>query len=140
MERAPLDRTEFERWRGDADRAGAGARAQRDAGVHNWACFLAEQCAQLAVKGLLHGLGAAPWGHDLVRLADRMAEAGVEVPASMRDILVRLGRYYIAARYPDAHAAGGAAPHYTETDASDALREAADVLAFVDRTWKELGG
>lgn len=136
----PIDRTEFERWRRDADAACAAARTQRDAAIHNWACFLAEQSAQLAVKGLLHGLGTAPWGHDLVHLADLARQAGVEVPPDLRDALVRLGRSYIAARYPDAHAAGGAAPHYTSTDATDALRDAEEILAFVDRTWKELGG
>ncbi len=136
----PLDRAEFQRWRSDADNAGAAARAQRDAEIHNWACFLAEQSAQLAVKGLLHGLGTAPWGHDLVHLADLVKQAGVDISPSLRDALVRLGRYYIAARYPDAHAGGGAAPHYTVTDANEALRDADDVLAFVDRTWKDLGG
>jgi HEPN domain-containing protein len=42
---------------GEADRVVSGARLQADAGLHNWACFAAEQAAQLAVKGLLHGLG-----------------------------------------------------------------------------------
>src|SRR5206468_3938142 len=51
----PLDEDEFHRWRGEADRALSGARAQGDLGLHNWACFGAEQAAQLALKGLLHG-------------------------------------------------------------------------------------
>lgn len=140
MERPPLDRTEFDRWRSDAERAVAGARAQRDAGIHNWACFLSEQGAQLAVKGLLHGLGAAPWGHDPVHLADLLVESGVQLDAPLRDALVRLGRAYIASRYPDAHAAGGAGPHYTASDSDAALRDAEEILAFVDRTWRELGG
>ncbi|MGH2736718.1 MAG: HEPN domain-containing protein [Actinomycetota bacterium] len=43
------------------------ADVQHAAALHNWACFAAEQAAQLALKGLLHGLGLGPWGHDLVR-------------------------------------------------------------------------
>lgn len=124
----------------DADRALAGARAQRAAGLDNWCCFLAEQAAQLAVKGLLHGLGAGPRGHDLVALATRLREEGVEVDEEVSQALRRLGRFYIATRYPDAHPEGGAAPHYGESDALSALRDAEDVLGFVDRAWKEING
>jgi hypothetical protein len=63
-----LDAEEHGRWRAEADRALHGARVQAEAEIYNWACFAAEQAAQLALEGLLHGLGRAPWGHDLVRL------------------------------------------------------------------------
>lgn len=137
---APVDRTEFERWRSEADRALAGARLQRDGGLHNWACFEAEQAAQLALKGLLHGLGRGPWGHDVVRLGDLARDAGIAPPAPLVDALRRLGRHYIAARYPDAHASGPPGPHYGESDATQAIADAEAVLAFVDATWKGLGG
>src|SRR5688500_8337850 len=104
--RAPLDEEEFRRWRAEGDRALAGARLQADAGLHNWACFAAEQAAQLAVRGLLHGLGRGPWGHDLPQLGQSLADAGVSIPMAVEDALRRLGRHYIPARYPDAHAAG----------------------------------
>lgn len=140
LEDAPLDRAEFERWRSEADRALAGARVQHEAGLHNWACFAAEQSAQLAVKGLLHGAGKGPWGHDLMRLGELLQEAGVELPAALIDAMRRLGRHYIAARYPDAHASGPPGPHYGEADAREALRDAEQVLAFVDRAWGRLHG
>ncbi|HEX9122434.1 MAG TPA: HEPN domain-containing protein [Actinomycetota bacterium] len=57
-----MDTEEFERWRGEADRALEGGRLQAAAGLHNWACFAAEQAAQLAMKALLHGLGRGPSG------------------------------------------------------------------------------
>jgi HEPN domain-containing protein len=65
-----VDRPEFDRWREAAADAGRAAGIQRTAGMHNWACFLAEQSAQLAVKGLLHGIGTGPWWHDLVALGE----------------------------------------------------------------------
>lgn len=50
MTGAPLDEPEFVPWRRSADRpleiAGVAARES----APNWACFLAEQAAQLAVK------------------------------------------------------------------------------------------
>ena len=133
-----LDSEEFDRWRAEADRALAGARLQADGGLHNWACFAAEQAAQLAAKGLLHGLGRGPWGHDLVGLGDLIAAAGIEVPTSERDAMRRLGRHYIPARYPDAHASGPAAAHYGAADAAEAIGDAERILAFVDTSWGRL--
>jgi HEPN domain-containing protein len=136
--RVPLDDEEYRRWREEADRALAGARLQADAELHNWACFAAEQAAKLAVKALLHGLGQAPWGHDLVRVSESTGAAGVEVPAEAADAARRLSRHYIPARYPDAHPRGSAGAHYGRSDAGDALRDAERVLAFVDRAWDGL--
>ena len=136
----PLDRDEFSRWREESGRALGSARAQVAVGLHNWACFLAEQAAQLAMKALLHGLGRGPWGHDLVRLGDLAEAAGIAVPDELADRLRRLGRHYIASRYPDAHAAGAPGGHYGETDAREAMADAEAVIEFVDRAWEELGG
>ena len=134
----PLDVEEFRRWRAEADRALFGAELHKDAGLHNWSCFLSEQAAQLALKGLLHGLGKAPWGHDLVGLARIARDAQLEVGDAVSGALHRLGRHYIPARYPDAHPAGPAGEHYLASDAEDALADAKAVLAFVDRTWDSL--
>jgi HEPN domain-containing protein len=136
----PLDQEEYQRWRDEADRVLAGARLQAEAGLHNWACFAAEQAAQLAIKGLLHGLGRGPWGHDLVALGEMAREAGVGVGSEVADALKRLGRHYIAARYPDAHASGPPGRHYGQADVSEALEDSETLLRFVDQTWRELRG
>ncbi|MDP8957788.1 MAG: HEPN domain-containing protein, partial [Actinomycetota bacterium] len=70
---APLDEEEFRRWRDQAARALEAARLAGEGGQHEWACFLSEQAAQLAVKGLLHGAGLEAWGHDLTLLSSRVA-------------------------------------------------------------------
>lgn len=131
----PLDRAEFERWRAAAESALESARREASAGAHHWACFLSEQSAQLALKGLLHGIGKAPWGHDLVALTAATEQAGLEVPGPVKDGSRRLGRLYAATRYPDAHEAGPPAPHYGASDSADAIRDAEAVLAFVSATW-----
>lgn len=136
----PLDDEEFERWRTEADRALAAARLQRDGGLHNWACFTAEQGAQLAVKALLHGMGRGPWGHDLARLGDRVREAGLELPVEIAEAMHRLGRHYIAARYPDAHASGPPGAHYTESDAVAAIGDAEAIAHFIDGSWRAIRG
>lgn len=138
MEAGPRDEPEFDRWRAEADRALVGARVQADAGLHNWACFAAEQAAQLATKALLHGLGRGPWGHDLVRLGELAEAAGVGFPPDVLDAMRRLGRHYIPARYPDAHPSGPAAAHYAEADSAEAIRDAEAVLRAVDEAWRSL--
>jgi HEPN domain-containing protein len=137
MAEPPVDRHEFARWRAEADVALRAARLQADAGLHNWACFAAEPGAQLAVKGLLHGLGRGPWGHDLVRLGEWLAEVG-DVPVPLDDDLRRLSRHYIPARYPDTHPSGPPGMHYGASDSAEALADAAHVLSHVDAVWERL--
>ena len=134
---APLDKTEFERWRHTATRALEGARAQDRAGVHEWACFMCEQAAQLAVKALLHGVGRGPWGHSLFELA-RSLEKDFEVPGNVLAALDALDRYYIQTRYPDAHSGGAVAARYGADAATTALAQATEVLDWVDDTWRAL--
>jgi HEPN domain-containing protein len=133
----PVDRDEFDRWRAEADAALRGALLQAEGGLHNWACFAAEQAAQLAVKGLLHGLGRGPWGHDLVRLGEQLV-AVAEVPGEVADALRRLSRHYIPARYPDAHPSGPPGMHYGDSDSTEALADAGRVLSLVDAIWDRL--
>jgi HEPN domain-containing protein len=137
---APLDEQEFRRWRDEAKRALIGARVQAEAGIHNWACFAAEQAAQLALKGLLHGLGKGPWGHDLPLLGEALRRAGVDLSDSFEDTLRRLGRHYIPARYPDAHPSGPAGSHYGAADSNEAIRDAELILDFIDQAWRSVGG
>ena len=117
---------------------GAGELAAPD-GLHNLACFSAEQSAHLAAKALLHGLGLGPWGHDLVGLGERLGGAGLEIPAPVHDALLRLSRHYMPARYPDAHAAGSPGERYGASDAAQALDDARAVLSLVDTAWDDLG-
>jgi HEPN domain-containing protein len=137
----PLDRAEFERWRAEAASASETAALARRGGSHAWSCFLSEQAAQLAVKGLLHGLGSEAWGHDLTLLGARAAELlGDAWPADLRDVAARLSRHYIPTRYPDAHAAGAPSSHYTDLDAAQAAADAARVFEAIDAAWVRLGG
>lgn len=135
-----VDGPEFVRWRKDADSARRSAELQADAGLHNWACFAAEQAAQLAVKALLHGVGGAPWGHDLEELGHRLVDAGVPVADELAASLLRLKRHYIPARYADAHPGGSASEQYLDSDARAALVDAEAILTFVDDAWERLGG
>lgn len=134
-----VDGTEFDRWRAEASEALETARLARDGRRFNWACFLAEQSAQLAVKALLHGVGAGPWGHDLFELGNSLARAlDQPLPSGLVDALRRLSQHYIPARYPDAQPGGFPAERYTAEQADLALADAGLVLDAVDDVWGQL--
>ncbi len=134
-----LDGTEFTRWRRAADEALEGARANVGAGLHHWACFLAEQSAQLAVKALLHGVGRAPWGHDLVTLGRAASDAlGGSLGGAAEAALRRLSRHYIPARCPDAVPSGSPGEHYGVEDSRQAIDDARLVASVVDEAWRRL--
>lgn len=137
--RALLDDPEYRRWGEAGADALAAARVQADAGFHHWACFLAEQSAQLWVKGLLHGLGVGAWGHDLVELGQAWGDAMGEIHvAELSGALQRLSRHYIPPRYPDAHPAGSPGSHYGDTDSAGAIADAEYVAAAVSSVWERL--
>jgi HEPN domain-containing protein len=135
-----LDHPEFRRWRDAAENARQAARLQAERREHaNWACFLAEQSAQLAMKALLHGVGSGAWSHDLVDLGGLVTEAtATALPATAATALQRLSRHYIPARYPDAHPAGSPAGHYSPDDARQALADLGTVIERVDSLWSLL--
>ena len=135
----PLDQPEFARWRAAADRAAGAASAQAAAGFFEWACFLFEQGAQLAVKGILHGVGAGAWGHDLSALVAAAAPAvGPAWPADLGAPAERLSRFYIATRYPDAVPGGVPGDRFTADDAASAESDARRLFAAVDDVWADL--
>ncbi len=134
----PLDEPEFDRWRAAAERA-AGAAAQGAAGFFEWACFLHEQSAQLAVKAILHGVGAGAWGHDLAPLEAAAGDAiGPAWPADLGPPAERLARFYLPTRYPDAVPGGVPGDRFTAEDEQSAARDRHTIVAAVDRAWSAL--
>jgi len=136
---APLDGPEFERWLAAADRALRAAGVQAQAAFAEWACFLAEQSAQLALKGLLHGIGAPAWGHDLAALERAAATAlGAAWPPAAARQAERLSRFYIPTRYPDAVPGDIPGHRFDGEDAAAALADAAALLGAVREAWRHL--
>jgi HEPN domain-containing protein len=134
-----LDHNEFARWRKAAAGAQRSAELQATSEQHNWACFLAEQSAQLALKAILHGVGAGAWGHDLVVLGDSLQTALQVSPTdTIGAALRRLSRHYIPARYPDAHPTGPPEAYYGREDVDTALADLQLILNHVDHLWSAL--
>lgn len=134
-----LDSPEYERWLGSARAALDAADGQRRLGYHNWACFQAEQAAQLAVKGLLHGAGAgaAAWGHDLPTLVERALDVD-DALGDLRPAATRLSLLYVATRYPDALPGLSPESRFGPTESEQAIADAHGVLDAVSETWARL--
>lgn len=139
--RPPLDDAEYERCRRTADSNSRAARREAEAGAHHIACMLAEQAAQCALKGLLHGLGrtSEAFGHGLVRLADRIA-AAVEstLEPGLRAGLQRLAQSYLPSRYPDALPEGSPLELYGPEHSAQALADAEAALSFAQGVWQRI--
>jgi HEPN domain-containing protein len=128
------DGPELERWRRQAQ-AALDLAASAATTTPSWSCFLAEQGAQLALKGLLHSVGehAGAWGHDLGPIERSVAAVfGDDWPPGLDEPAMRLGRHYLPARYPDAHPTGAPEERYTAADARAAHDDAGSLVAAVD--------
>jgi HEPN domain-containing protein len=135
----PLDADEYGRWLEAARRAIDAARVQAEHDFHEWACFLAEQAAQLGTKGLLHAIGSPAWGHDLGALCEHAAEQiGESWPADAARWAERLSRFYIPTRYPDAVPGRTPGQHYDAHDSAEAIADAEAILGAVVGAWQEL--
>ncbi|MFA4646146.1 HEPN domain-containing protein [Pyrococcus kukulkanii] len=126
-----FEREEFERWIRQVEYTLRSARADAESGFYSWACFKAQQAAKFAVKGLLIGLGIPAYGHSTAKLLSILVSQGIEVPQEILRIARVLDRFYIPARYPDAHVEGAPYEFYDKRDAEEAINFAEAILKFV---------
>ncbi len=94
---------------------------------YEWACFLAQQSAEKAVKAVHESFGTEAWGHSVVGL---LAELD-GVPEAVIDAAKGLDKHYIPARYPNSHPGGAPGDLYTPRDAEQALGDARTVMEHV---------
>jgi HEPN domain-containing protein len=114
-------------WLAQADRNLEQARASRAEGRHEWACFAAQQAAEMAVKALHLSLGQEAWGHVVARLL-------TELPLPVEPLVDKakvLDNFYVATRYPNGHPEGAPFEHYGPLQSDDAIRYAGEIVEFV---------
>jgi len=99
-------------------------------GYHANVCFLCQQAAEKALKGLLvKHTGQHPRVHNLVELTNRCQPLAPEV-SGLQDSARILDQYYLPSRYPDG-VPGGATPGWpTAEHAREALTIAQSILEF----------
>jgi HEPN domain-containing protein len=132
-----LDREECARWLAQARHTWESAVRDRDEGDYDWACFKAQQAAELALKAVLRALGRRAVGHGLVALLARLREEGVELDPALEPSARNLDFHYIPPRYPDAFAAGAPFQYYDRQRADQALADAAAILRWAEEAGRD---
>jgi HEPN domain-containing protein len=103
------------------------ARASQADGRHEWACFAAQQAAEMAVKAQHLSLGQEAWGHVVARLL-------AQLPVSSADLIDKakvLDNFYVATRYANGHVEGAPFEHYGPLQSGEAIRYADEIVEFV---------
>jgi HEPN domain-containing protein len=116
-------------WFAQAEKDLEHAKAARDDGSHEWACFAAQQSAEKAVKALHLKIGQEAWGHVIARLLAELP------PSTGAAHLVEQGRvldnFYVATRYANGHPEGAPFEHYGPLQSEQAILHAGEILEFV---------
>lgn len=118
-------------WMGQARRDLETARYNRAGGYWEWACFVAQQAAEKAIKAVYQSLAGDAWGHSLIGLLQGLSEK-IEVPEPIYDAARQLDRYYIPARYPNGWSSGAPMDMFVDEDACHAIGRAEEILRFCD--------
>lgn len=123
-----MKKDEWNRYYRQAEHTLASARRDADDGDHDWACFKAQQAAELAIKGYIRATREFVTGHSVTRLLTAMEG---EVPETIVDCARRLDMVYIPTRYPDAYDAGSPMDYYTAVDSQQAINCARITLEWL---------
>ena len=97
-------------------------------GWHEWACFVAQQSAEKAVKALHLSLGQEAWGHVIGKL---LKELPFKISNGLIDKAKILDAHYIPARYANGHPEGAPFEHYGPIQSREAIKYAGEILKFV---------
>ncbi len=132
-----FDWSEYERWMEQARHTLSSIKADLEFGSYGWACFKAQQAAELALKAFLRGAGRPAFGHDLRELAIALSEYCRPSDDLMEDALF-LSKFYIPPRYPYAFPSGAPYQFYTRREAENAFRFASRILEWVEECARRL--
>ncbi|MGH8573129.1 MAG: HEPN domain-containing protein [Gammaproteobacteria bacterium] len=115
-------------WFRQAERDLEQAVASSRDGLHEWACFAAQQAAEKAAKALHLAKGQEAWGHVVARL---LAQLPVAVPRDLIEKARVLDNYYVPTRYANGHPEGAPFQHYGALQSGGAIDYAREILDFV---------
>ena len=118
-------------WLGQAHRDLRAAGGALAAETFEWACFIAQQAAQKAVKAMARHRGGEARGHLVCRLIERVVME--EVPAEVSSAARRLDAYYVPTRYPNGWPEGKPGDYYSRQDAEAAIDDARRIVEFCER-------
>jgi HEPN domain-containing protein len=107
------------------------ARQAAASGFPEWACFIAQQAAEKALKAVYQKRGGVAWGHSVADLLQGLP-GDCKTPSDLSRVARNLDRWYIQARYPDGFPQGKPGDYVDTEDAKDAIGGAGRILQFCE--------
>jgi HEPN domain-containing protein len=96
---------------------------------YDWACFAAQQAAEMAVKALFRSKGAEAWGHSVSGLLKQLPSS-IAPPEKILQVARSLDRLYIPARYPNGLPSGAPRDSFDEKSSKEAISYAKTIIEF----------
>lgn len=124
-----LDCEEFRRWFDQAVYTFNLINSDIENSGYSWACFKAQQSAELAIRGILVGLGKNSFGHGILKLYLDVTKI-FNNDKSVENAVSYLDKLYISPRYPDAFTEGAPWEHFTINDAALSKDAASKIIAY----------
>jgi HEPN domain-containing protein len=94
---------------------------------YEWACFIAQQAAEKAVKAVYQAHHAVAWGHSVSKLLVSLPE-GLRPEEALVECAIRLDRFYILPRHPNGFDVGSPKDYFTYHDAEKAIEDAREII------------
>lgn len=116
-------------WVKQAQRDLESARSQTKDGFFEWACFIAQQGAEKAVKAVYQKLGGEAWGHSVSDLLKGLREK-IDIPDELMNVAKHLDKFYIPARYPNGWVSGTPSDFIAREDAQNAIGNSEKIIQF----------
>jgi HEPN domain-containing protein len=118
-------------WMGQAKRDLEMAIQAMHAGFPEWACFIAQQAAEKAIKAVYQKKGGVAWGYSVADLLHGL-EQEIAVPDDLSRPARNLDRWYVQARYPDGFPRGKPGDYVDREDGEDAIGGARRIIQFCE--------
>ena len=116
-------------WLKQAERDLQTARLNLEGGSYEWACFIAQQAAEKAVKALCEKHRVMTRSHQLTRLLEVVKNLEA-VPDDLHEKGAVLDRFYIPTRYPNGFGSGAPMEYFFRRDAEEAISYAGAIIRF----------
>ncbi|MCX7912969.1 MAG: HEPN domain-containing protein [Thermodesulfovibrionales bacterium] len=133
-----IDEKEFFRWFKQAEHNLRSAKSDAKDGSFDWACFKAQQAAEIAIKGLIVSLGKIVKGHSIFDLLKNLELFGFAITGDLLKCARKLDKFYIPTRYPDAIGLGSPFESFDSEDFEVALRCSETILLFVKKEFENV--
>ncbi len=97
-------------------------------GYYEWACFVAEQAAEKALKAVFQSMHGEVRGHNLSEMLPYLGVVPREIDRAAR----RLEKLYLNSRYPDNLPSGSPQDYFFQEDAEQAMADAGTIIEWCD--------